>query len=201
MRASAALLIVALVFVGVWFWYYWVQPEIVIRHADALVTEGRLDQAIAAYRAALQLHSGIALAHMKLGDALIQQVTPNENYQESFDEAIAEYRKALGYARKGVTHAPKDAKCYRTLALAEYRNGNWMHALAAIEKVTALQPGNTTSDGFILSMVHWRTGDKDQARNWFNEAALLTKQNAPDDTEIRHFWTESARLLGCPDPR
>jgi superkiller protein 3 len=430
-RASSALLIVALVCGGLWFWYYWVQPEILIRRADVLVTERRLDEAIVAYRAALRIHPGIALAHMKLGNALIHLAKRDENYQVKLDEAIGEYRKAIGcnpalreaypilgralkdqgkfvesiaayqnairfgiggemvyydlgdaeraqkdadaamaayrdavwlqptgvevhnnllgvalykqerlneaiaafreairlepsfaeayinlglaldrqgkpaeaivalraairldptgasayynlgntlahhskyvealdeyraairhqpdfatspvnsrnavdtiaayrelikvipddaaanrglawallffskrqlgdfyealrYAREAVALAPQDEKSLRTLALAEYRERNWNNALAAIEKLTALRNGRTAIDWFILSLVHWRRGDKERARVSFNEAVTRTKPDVAEDTELCQLWTEAAELLGLAGPR
>src|SRR5262249_46774014 len=67
------------------------QPNLAEGHfrlGDALMDQGKFDEAVAAYRCAIGLKSNYAEAHSNLGNALIAQ--------GKLDEAIAAYRQAMG---------------------------------------------------------------------------------------------------------
>jgi hypothetical protein len=67
---------------------------------------------------------------------------------------------------------------------------------------TSIQLGNggNATDWFFLAMAHWRSGQKDTARTWYDKAVARTKQNNPTDPDLRQFWSEAADLFGAPGP-
>ncbi len=55
-------------------------------------------------------------------------------------------------------------------------------------------------DWFFLAIAHWHTGDKQEARKWFDKGVTWTKANDLRNTELRQFWGEAAELLRQPGP-
>jgi hypothetical protein len=78
--------------------------------------------------------------------------------------------------------------------------GHGTESLAASEHSMALQNGGDANNWFLLALIHWQRGDKDEARKWFNKAVAWTKGEDPKGVELRQFWTEAAELLGQPGP-
>src|SRR5437660_3783344 len=67
------------------------QPNLAEGHfglGDALIGQGKFDEAVAAYRRAIGIRSNNAEAHFNLGTALAAQ--------GKLDEAVAAYRQAIG---------------------------------------------------------------------------------------------------------
>jgi tetratricopeptide (TPR) repeat protein len=102
----------------------------------------------------------------------------------------------LTHARRAVELAPRDVASVNTLALAEYRSGHWANSIAAAERAMQLRDGDSAEDWFILALALWRKGENDNARIWFDKAALWTKQNAPENADLLQLWTEARDLLG-----
>ena len=51
-------------------------------------------------------------------------------------------------------------------------------------------------------MAHQQKGDKDQARQWYDRAAIWMEKNKPKDEELLRFRAEAAALLGVSeDPK
>ena len=59
--------------------------------------------------------------------------------------------------------------------------------------------GSDNKDWFFLAMVHWRLGDKQQARKWYDRTVQWMEKNWPTDEELRRFRSEAAELLGLPE--
>jgi tetratricopeptide (TPR) repeat protein len=191
---------------------------------NALRDQGKLDEAIAEYNTAIRLKPDHANAHTMLGVALSEQgklaeaiaeyrtairlkpdlATPHNNLAWALalpaKRPRPDYDDALSHARKAVQLQPKGLEYFSTLALAEYRCGNWAESSAASERSMALRNGGDTYDWFMLALAHGRKADKDQARKWFDKAVAWTKDKKPKDKELRQFWSEAAELLGLPGP-
>jgi hypothetical protein len=45
-------------------------------------------------------------------------------------------------------------------------------------------------------MIHWQQGEREQARNWYQQASAAMDKNMPRNDELRRFRTEAAELLG-----
>jgi hypothetical protein len=201
-------------------------PDYALVHSNlgaALTRKGRLDEAIAEYRIASHLNPDDATAHSNLATTLHQQgklaeaiTEAREAFRLNPDEAAAlntlawalvvspgrptrDYDEGLAHARKAVEVA-KLPENYNTLALAEYRAGHWAESLAASERSMALREGPSALDWFFRSLAHWKNGEKDEARKWFEKAVEWTREKAPRNDDLRRFWTEAAQLLDQPGP-
>jgi tetratricopeptide (TPR) repeat protein len=83
--------------------------------AEALAQQGKLDAAIAEYRAAIRLDPGLRDAHLNLGNALMKQ--------EKLDEAVAEYLTAV--------------RLLPDVAVAHYNLGNALMKLKKFDEAVA----------------------------------------------------------------
>ena len=59
----------------------------------------------------------------------------------------------------------------------------------------ALHQGGDGFDWFLLAMVHWQRGDKDQARRWYETARQWMAQKQPRNEELGRFRAEAEALL------
>jgi tetratricopeptide (TPR) repeat protein len=78
--------------------------------------------------------------------------------------------------------------------------GDWKGAIADLEKSMELRKGGDSSDWFFLAMARWQLGDKDGARESYDQAVKWMETNAPENKELIRFRAEAAELLGV-DPR
>jgi serine/threonine protein kinase/Flp pilus assembly protein TadD len=104
--------------------------------------------------------------------------------------------RALGLARAAVELTPNSASYWNTLGAAHYRVGDWQAALAALEKGFGLRRRPHSDDGFFLAMVHYRLGDRDQARHWYDRALTALPADRLTDGDRRRLRAEAAELLG-----
>jgi hypothetical protein len=81
-----------------------------------------------------------------------------------------------------------------TVAWAAYRLGKWQEALDAAEEGRRLRNGGDCADWFLLAMVHWRLGNKEKARQWYDRGNRLLLTRHHDDWP--HFRAEAAAVLG-----
>jgi serine/threonine protein kinase/predicted Zn-dependent protease len=186
---------------------------------DALRKQGKLDEAAAAYRAAIELSPGWAAHYRKLGLALAGQgkvdeaiavlkkalaVAPQD--ADSHNELAwvfatcpdAKFRdpgQAVALAKKAIELAPKSPAYVNTLGVAHYRAGDPKAAIAALEQSMRLNDGGNSYDWFFLAMAHWRLGEKDNARRWYDRAVQWMDQNQPKSEALRRFRGEATELL------
>ena len=108
--------------------------------------------------------------------------------------------EALQLARASVQGPSTEPWMLTTLGLAEYRNGHWDEAIAALNH--ALQMGKDTdpADDLFLSLAHWQRGDKAEAATLFQQGAEGAAKDRADPLEERMFWAEAAKLEGKPSP-
>jgi tetratricopeptide (TPR) repeat protein len=188
----------------------------------AFEAQGKLDDAIAAYRKAVELHPDFAEFYMNLGSSL--------EAQRKYEGAIAALNKAVELkpdnskycnrlawllatapapesrnaalavelALRAVKAAPTDGNLWNTLGVAHYRAGHWQDAIEALGKSMERRGGVDASDWLFLAMAHWQLGHKDEARTWYDKAVEWTDQNQPKNEELRRFRAEAAELLGIP---
>jgi tetratricopeptide (TPR) repeat protein len=106
----------------------------------------------------------------------------------------------VALARKAVELAPKAGSFWNTLGVAHYRAGNYRDAVAALKKSSELNAGHERFEWFFLAMAHWRLGDREQARTWYDKAVAWMDKHMPDNDELKRFRAEAAELLGVKDP-
>jgi WD40 repeat protein/tetratricopeptide (TPR) repeat protein len=158
------------------------------RRGLALRSQGKLPEAIAAFREAIRLNPDAAAAHNNLAWFLAASPDPK----------LCDPAQAVEAARKAVELAPQNSGHRNTLGVAYYRAGDWKASLAALEKSMELGIGGNPFDWFFLAMAHWKLGHKDEARAWYDKAAAWDAKNLPQDQneELLRFRAEAAALLG-----
>jgi serine/threonine protein kinase/Flp pilus assembly protein TadD len=112
------------------------------------------------------------------------------------DERFRDPVQALALAKGAADQAPEVGHVWNTLGVAQYRNGAWKEAVAAIEKSMQLRQGGDAVDWLVLAMAHWRLGEKDEAKVWFERARTWMERNPSTDDEVRRFGAEAEELLG-----
>jgi len=145
------------------------------------------DEALADYARAIELDPGRPDARDKL--AWILLTCP--------DESLRDTPRALRLAQETIERAPEEGPYWNTLGVAYYRAGRWQEALKALEKSERLYQGRDFSfNGFFLAMAHWRLGDKDEARRWYDDAIAWMREHRPEDERLVAFRAEAEQLMG-----
>jgi tetratricopeptide (TPR) repeat protein len=132
-------------------------------------------------------------------------VTDIEKIQNDFawllatcpDPGVRAPAEAVKLARKAIVR--NFGPFWNTLGVAQYYAGDWKASVAALDKSVTLTNGGTSFDYFFLAMAHWRLGDKEKARSWYEKAIAWMHKNRLDDEELRRFRAEAAELLGVTD--
>jgi tetratricopeptide (TPR) repeat protein/serine/threonine protein kinase len=169
------------------------KPDYAEPHSNlgiVLEKKGDVPGAIAAYQKAIALKPDFAGAHNNLAWLLA-----NRSDAKSRDPV-----GAVKVAEKAVELAPQDGANWNTLGAAHYRAGHWKAAVTALEKSRELRKGGDSFDWFFLAMAHWRLGDKEQARKWYDQAVQWMEKNKPQDEELHRFRAEAAELLQLAEP-
>ena len=102
-------------------------------------------------------------------------------------------------ARKAIELPPESAMAWQVLGWSRYRTGDWKASIEALEKSCALQDnpeGGDAFNWFFLAMAHWRLGEQDKARDFYDRAVRWTDKNHPKSEELLRFRAEAAKLLG-----
>jgi serine/threonine protein kinase/Flp pilus assembly protein TadD len=169
---------------------------------------GRLAETEAAFRKALaqseklaadhssepDFQSGLGAALNNLAWVLIEGKQPQEARRLA-ERAIACQRKALGINPKHPTYLLYLGNHWNTLGVAHCRIGEWQAAVAALNESMKLRKGGNSNDWFFLAIAHWRLGDKEQAREWYDKAVQWMDKNEPRDEDLRRYRAEAAALL------
>src|SRR5215475_2213055 len=107
---------------------------------NALMGQGKLDEAIAAYRRAIGIKPDYAVAYTTLGIALAGQ--------GKFDEAIAAYRRAIGIK-------PDLAEAYPNLGNVLMDQGRLDEAIAAYRRAIGIKPDLAEAFSSLLLALHY----------------------------------------------
>jgi uncharacterized protein HemY len=97
--------------------------------------------------------------------------------------------------------APEDGKAWNTLGVAQLRAKNWEESIKALRKSMDLRKGGDSSTWFFLAMAHWRMGNTDEARGWFDQAVGWMDKKQPDSEELQRFRAEAAEVLGVKEKK
>jgi tetratricopeptide (TPR) repeat protein len=149
---------------------------------------GQDADAIACYKKAAELGPYIQMAHVRLAWLLT-------NCSEA---KLRDTQGGLEAARRAVEKAPQLALSWQVLGWAHYRAGDWKASIEALEKSCALDnysKGGNPGQWFFLAMAHWRLGEKDKAREFYDRAVQWMEKNEPTRDELRLFRGEAAELL------
>jgi tetratricopeptide (TPR) repeat protein len=155
----------------------------------ALQEPPRWEDAARFYTAALAVRPDNAVVQNSLAWLLVNWPRPGN---EHFDEAI-------DLAKKAVKATPTAGNYWGTLGIAHYRAGQWRAALTALREAMKLRNGGDSHDWFFLAMVHWRLGEKEQGRKWYDQAVQWMEKNAPHSGELKRNRAEAGELLGIKE--
>ena len=158
--------------------------------AGVYIAEGKYVQAEAIYRKALEGSPDGSVLLNNLAWCLVSDPNPAERRPQ----------EALDLVRRAFKAAP-EGSYYGTLGLAEYRNGLWSDAIATLNKSAERNKGAEPTDFFLLSMAHWKRGDKTEAQSFFQQGVNLASKRGTNDRELTMFWAEAAELVGKQGPR
>ena len=162
-------------------------PALVGR-GNALVESGKTDEAIASFRAALDIDPSLDAVRMRLEVLRLR----------SQEEVLATARKAAEAGRadearaaylRAITVSPDSGFLYRELAGVERKQGNLDQALEHLRKAVSLDPGDTRSLVQIGEVLEGR-GDFDGA------VAAYTQASAIEPGEAITSRIEAARRRG-----
>ena len=106
---------------------------------------------------------------------------------------------AVELAQKAVELAPQAGHIWNTLGVAHYRVGDWPAAITALEKSMELRKGGDCNDWFFLAMARWQLGEKNKAREFYDQAVDWMDKNQPNNEELLRFRTEATELLKSND--
>lgn len=116
----------------------------------------------------------------------------------------AKYRdpeRAMELAQEVVQHAPKAGHYWTTLGTAQYRANHWDEAIAALEKSEANEPGlRSRHNAVFFAMSYWQKGDKDKARQWYDQAIERMAKSKQKDKGMEQLRAEATHLLGLLEP-
>lgn len=112
----------------------------------------------------------------------------------------AEYRVALRWAEMACELLPNRCLGFHTLAIAQYRLGQYQEALATLKKAEALHPtaksGPETTDLAIQAMAHHQLGEKEQARTALTRLQeVMKRMKLPPSEASLALWREAEKLL------
>jgi serine/threonine protein kinase/tetratricopeptide (TPR) repeat protein len=117
------------------------------------------------------------------------------------DPCCSDVRRALRLAEQAVAHPSPDPDWWNILGIARYRTGDWQAAVEALNQSITSQPANRSWDGFYLAMAHWKLGDQQLARNWYQQACTEMGTNTFGKRKLLRLRAEAAALVGMPLPQ
>ncbi len=167
--------------------------------------EGRLDEADAAWRQALDLLAALAAAdpgnaepRRRWCDCANDIAWLRANHP---DPARRDPATAVSLARRAVDECPDVAAYWNTLGAASYRAGDDRAAIDALEHARALA-GGTAFDDVFLAMARSRAGDAEGARQALALAMLQAERDHPGHPELAALCDEAHSLIagGAPAP-
>jgi tetratricopeptide (TPR) repeat protein len=114
---------------------------------------------------------------------------------------VHDARQAVELAARAVKQRPQAGEFWCTLGVAHYRAGAWRAAEEALTKARALLKGHDACGaGFALAMACWQTGERERARDCYDQAVRDARASAPQNPRVQALWAEAAALLGLPGP-
>src|SRR5262249_50094745 len=156
-----------------------------------LADQKKWEEAITAFRKAVELNPEFALAKSNLGIALASLAWALAT------DPVATRRdpgRAVNLAKEAVELNPQGARSYNTLGVALYRAERWKVSVATLEKSMEFRKGGDSFDWFFLAMAHWQLGEKDTARGWYDRAVRWMDKNQPNNEELLRFRAEAVEL-------
>jgi tetratricopeptide (TPR) repeat protein len=173
--ASAAFLVC-----GVWFvnrpGQHSAERSPHFRRGDVLVDQGKMDEAAAEFREALQVDPELAEAHVYLGTIL--------GHQGKLEEAVGEFREAIR-----IDPALSEAHAYLGKVLGH--QGKLREAATSLRKAVRLNPDSALAH-YNLGITEGTQGDLEKATSEFRAVVRLK----PNDVEARYNLGNTLQARG-----
>jgi serine/threonine protein kinase len=113
------------------------------------------------------------------------------------DLSVRDARWAVELAGRAVKQRPEVAAFRCTLGVAQYRAGEWRAAAEVLEKARETLTGQDRCvAGFVLAMACWQAGERERARDCYDQAVRDAKSLAPPSRAVEGFRAEAQALLG-----
>jgi tetratricopeptide (TPR) repeat protein len=118
-------------------------------------------------------------------------------------QELRDPQRAIELARQNIASRPRGlwielSHCWHTLAVAQYRRGDWKAAWDAMQSWPLVQHWDGPV-AFVFAMTRWQRGEKKEARDFYDKTVQWMEKNKPRDLELRRFRTEAAQLLGVKE--
>ncbi len=190
----------------------------------ALQVQGRLDEAGACYKKAIEIDGRHGMAHYNLGLILRElgeleeaiacfkkasDLLPTDPYPQYYlawqlitcpEHRLRDPARALALARKAVELAPPPGadwvgNYWMALGAAQYRNEHLEDALAALRTAEELKKGDCRI-WFFMAMVQSRLDKRVEARDSYDRAVARMREKQLKDGELIRLRAEAAQILG-----
>jgi tetratricopeptide (TPR) repeat protein len=152
---------------------------------------GRPTEAAEPYRKALAMEEDDPAVNNELAWFLATSPEPR----------LRDAARAVRLAKQVVAVRPESADYRNTLGVAHYRAGDDRAAVAELETAMSMQAGGSSFDWFFLAMAHWRLGDRNTARTWYDRAVQWMDGHKPRDGQLCRFRAEAEAMLAVPGQR
>jgi tetratricopeptide (TPR) repeat protein len=106
-------------------------------------------------------------------------------------------RRAVDLARKAVAIEPRDADCWNTLGVAQYRANDWRSAVDSLDKSMLLRDGGDGFDWYFVAMAYRRLGEKSRAEEFFRKAEAWKQKEHITARELTGIDQEAKTLLAA----
>jgi tetratricopeptide (TPR) repeat protein len=133
--------------------------------------QSEFDEAVSAYKRALELTPDSVETRLGLGDIYVRQGRP--------EEALAEYSR-------GLAAAPQNVVANFRVADAHLRMGHWAEAGAAAAKVLALDPNHLRAH-YVQATALIQTGQKEQGERAFEQYRKLEAEARAQTDKARNI--------------
>lgn len=147
---------------------------------------GKLDEAMAAYRTWSELDPNLRAVHTNLAWWLATDANPK----------FRDPKAAVMHARKALDLAPDDPNHWSNLGVALWRAGDLKTAIETLEKADRMHKNGDLQHRFFLAMAYWQIGEKDKARQAYDQAVEWMDKHPPKHGELRRFRAEAEEMLG-----
>jgi len=109
--------------------------------------------------------------------------------------------RAVRLAKQTVQQVADSPDFWKFLGVAQYQAGDPTAAIEALQKSSELRDRYEPEDYLFMAMAHWRKGERDQARQWYDRAMAWIEKHHSSDSDLGRIRTEAETLLGIASAR
>jgi len=151
----------------------------------ALQRHGQIEEAIAHWKKSVEINPQYARGHTSLA----------WTFATAADSKLRDPLAAVAHAQAAVDLAPEDANHWSNLGVALWRNGECQSAIEKLEKANQMASGGDNYHRFFLAMAYWQSGEREKARQAYEQGVLWMSTNRPNVEELKHFRAEAEELM------